>query len=95
MILSKTFDTKFKTEIGRKLLLFFLSPDLKMGTTLAILRPSGNMPVDKEVFIISAIIGDNKKEIRLKIKFGMLSISDFLDLKDIMVNETSSAFISK
>ena len=47
------------------------------------------------MFIILAIIGDNKKEIRLQIKFGLLNMLDFLDLKDLMVDETSSKFISK
>ena len=77
------------------MLLLFFSLDLKIGTTFAILRTSGNKPVDKEVLIILSIIGDKKKEIRLKMKFSMLNISDFLDLKDIMVDETSTTFVSK
>ena len=44
-----------------------------MGTTFAILRTSGNKPVDKKVFIILAIIGDNKKEIRLPTLMNILN----------------------
>ena len=47
-IFSRIFEKLHKREIGRKLFMSVMSPDLKIGITFAILNLSGTIPVESE-----------------------------------------------
>ena len=50
-IVSKILEKKLKTEIGLQLETNVLSPDLKIGTILAIFNSSGTIPVSNDLLI--------------------------------------------
>ena len=81
-------------EIGLKLESWFLSPDLWMGVTLAILSELGKVPVWKESFTMCFKIGDNSGSKCLMILIGYVVMLEDLFLRRYMTFFTSKTEIS-